>query len=224
MKPKTAKRPAGKRRRGPVWEIATFFPYQGEWSEADYLQLEPIRRMELSDGFIEVLPMPTTSHQMLLGHLYSLLLAFSTSHELGTVLTSGTRVRLRPGKIREPDIVFMSKDHADRMIEEYWIGADLAVEIVSGGAEDRERDLVTKRGEYARYGIAEYWIVDPREERITVLRLEGEAYAVDGEYTKGTKALSRLLSGFEVDVTTAFAQRLPTAGKKPPKSRRPRTN
>ena len=169
--------------------------------------------------------MPTTSHQMILGHLYGLLLAFSTHHDLGTVLVSGTRVRLRPGKIREPDIVFMSKDHADRMIEEYWIGADLAVEIVSGAAEDRERDLIVKRDEYARYGIAEYWIVDPREEQITVLCLEGEAYAGGGEYPKGTKALSRLLPGFEVDVTAAFAQRLPpAAGKKSPKSCRPRAD
>src|SRR5665213_337708 len=153
MKSKTANPPAVKPQKGPVWEIATFFPYQGDWSEEDYLELETIRRMELSDGYIEVLPMPTTSHQMVLLHLYGLLLAFTAKHDLGTVLTSGTRVRLRPDKIREPDVVFMSKGHAERMREEYWIGADLAMEIVSGSAKDRRRDLATKREEYARYGI-----------------------------------------------------------------------
>ena len=53
-------------------------------------------------------------------------------------------------------------------------GADLAIEVVSEGAEARERDLETKRAEYARAGISEYWIVDPQESRITVLTLDGQ--------------------------------------------------
>ena len=95
------------------------------------------------------------------------------------------------------------------------------MEVVSGGAEDRRRDLKTKRREYAQAGIPEYWIVDPRDERITVLRLDGKKYAIHGEYLKGTTAVSQLLPGFEVDVTTAFAQRLPAA---PKPRRRPRRN
>ena len=77
-----------------------------------------------------------------------------------------------------------------------------------------------KRREHAQAGIPEYWIVDPRDERITVLRLDGKKYAVHGEYTKGTTAVSHLLPGFlAVDVTTAFAQRLPT---RPEARRQPR--
>ena len=155
--------------------------------------------------------MPITSHQMLLLHLCGLLLAFAARRDLGTVLTAGTRVRLWPGTIREPDVVFMRKEHANRMGEKYWKGADLVMEVVSGGAKDRRRDLKDKRKEYAQAGIPEYWIVDPRDERITVLRLEGKEYAVHGVYTEGMTAVSHLLPGFEVDATTAFAQRLPGA-------------
>jgi Uma2 family endonuclease len=114
-------------------------------------------------------------------------------------------VRLWPGKFREPDLVFMLKQHEDRMGDEFWQGADLVLEIVSGNKEDRRRDLVIKRQEYAKAGIPEYWIVDPREGRITVLRLAGNRYAVHGIYSKGQTASSALLSGFSVDVKEVFS-------------------
>ena len=202
----------------PAWDIAYLFPNQGAWCEDEYLALETNRLVELAEGRIEVLPVPITSHQMLLMYLYGQLLAFASRRDVGAVFIAGTRVRLWRGTIREPDLVFMRKEHADRIGEKHLRGADLVMEVVSGGAEDRRRDLKTKRREYAQAGIPEYWIVDPRDEWITVLRLDGKNYAVHGEYAKGTKAASHLLPGFEVDVTTAFAQRLPGA----PKPRRKR--
>lgn len=199
----------------PVWEIAHLFPGQGAWCEDEYLALETNHLVELSQGRIEVLPMPTTSHQLLVAQLYGMLLAFAATRDLGTVLFAGVRIRLCPGTMREPDVVFMLKKHADRMGEEYWEGADLVMEVVSGGAKDRRRDLKIKRQEYAQAGIPEYWIVDPRDERITVLHLEGSEYAVHGEFAKGETATSCLLSGFAVDVTAAFARQTPRGAPKP---------
>jgi Uma2 family endonuclease len=194
------------RTQEPTWEIAYLFPNQGNWSEEDYLALNGNSLVEFSDGFLEVLPMPTTSHQLLVLHLYGLLLAFTSAGGLGTVVVAPLRVRLWRGKFREPDVVFMRAEHADRIGEEFWKGADLVMQVVSHDEEDRRRDLVTKRREYARAGIAEYWIVDPQDERITVLRLSGKRYVVHGEFAKGTAASSHLLRGFSVDVSEAFAQ------------------
>jgi len=83
------------------------------------------------------------------------------------------------------------------------VGADLVMEVVS--PDDPQRDLVTKREEFAEAGITEYWIVDPRNSHITVLDLEGTQYAVHGKFKPGQKAISRLLPGFSVDVTAVFA-------------------
>jgi Uma2 family endonuclease len=96
------------------------------------------------------------------------------------------------------------------------------MEVVSGEAEDRHRDLVTKRRDYARAGIPEYWIVDPQEERMLVLRLAGKRYVVHGEFPKGTTAASVTLRGFTVDVTDALsaASSISVAAK----PRRPRRN
>ena len=90
------------------------------------------------------------------------------------------------------------------MTDEYWEGADLVMEVVSSGDDDRRRDLKTKREEYAQAGISEYWIVDPVLEQITVLTLDGQTYVVHGEFKHGERATSKLLPGFGVDVTLAL--------------------
>jgi Uma2 family endonuclease len=181
------------------------FPNQGTWSEAEYLELKGNRLIEFAHGYVEFLPMPTTTHQMIVVYLYRTLAAFVEPRKLGMALVAPLRVRVLAGRYREPDIVFMLAAHAARILEEFWEGADLVMEVVSD--DDRRRDLETKRHEYAQAGIPEYWIVDPQQSLITVLRLEGSSYVVDGEYRPGEQARSLLLAGFVVDVTTVFNQR-----------------
>ena len=74
------------------------------------------------------------------------------------------------------------------------------MEVVSGSPADRDRDLVRKRRDYALAGIPEYWIVDPQEEVIYVLRLEGKEYVEHGRFTAGDVTTSALLPGFTVPV------------------------
>lgn len=203
--PTIAKPKTPRQKPEPAWEIARLFPDQGSWDEADYLALDTNRLVEFSDGHIEVLSMPKMVHQRIVLYLATLLAAWVDERNLGTTLLAPFRVRLRPGLIREPDIVFMLAEHAGRIHEDYWSGADLVMEVVSDDPESRQRDLVKKRAEYARAGIAEYWIVDPREKRLTVLKLRGKSYAVAGEYGPGDRAASVLLKGFAIDVSAALA-------------------
>jgi len=202
--PERAVGPEGLRYGEPTWDVVQLFPAQGTWTESEYFALETNRRVEFSHGFIEFLPMATVLHQRILKVLFNALQAFVAAGKLGEVLFAGVRVRLWPGKFREPDLVFMQVDHADRITDEYWEGADLVMEVVSSGDEDRRRDLKTKREEYAQARIAEYWIVDPHLEQITVLTLDGQTYVVRGEFKRGERATSKLLTDFGVDVTAAF--------------------
>jgi Uma2 family endonuclease len=208
------------RRVEPDWDsVQPTIPNQGAWSEDEYLALATNRRLEFSDGRIEVLPMPVMSHESIVKFLYTLLLAFATSQRVGEVYFAGIRVRLWRGKYRVPDVVFMRTEHADRMGEACWDGADLLMEVVSGNAEDRRRDLVTKRREYAKARIPEYWIVDPKKETITVLRLHGMRYLVHGSFAKGETATSYLLHGFAVNVNEVFSQQ---RGKPATRAKKPR--
>ena len=196
----------------PTWEIAYLFPVQGNWTERDYFNLERIGldwvRAELSNGHLEMLPMPTEIHQDIIGFLWSLLHAFITPRKLGKVLFSGLRVRLQNGddpKYREPDVAFMKAENAQRRHNEFWEGADLAMEVVSGDAKEHERDYVIKVQEYAEAGISEYWIIDPGEMRVRVLKLVNGAYQVHADFGPGTIATSVLLPGFAVPVSDIFA-------------------
>lgn len=190
----------------PAWQIARLFPLQGHWSEGSYLSFtESLNQLvELVDGRVEVLEMPTKSHQKIVHHLLSLILAFLTQRRLGDAIGAPYRVRLRGETFREPDIAVYLTEHLDRFGERYGEGADVIVEVVSEDAASRTRDYEDKRRDYAEGQVPEYWIVDPSEGRIRVLSLDGERYVVSGDYPSGEVARSRILDGFEVDVTDAL--------------------
>jgi Uma2 family endonuclease len=121
------------------------------------------------------------------------------------VLTAPFKVKLRSGKFREPDLMFLFSDNYYKRQEQFWDGADLVIEVVS--PDDPDRDIVKKRREYAQAGIREYWLVNPLNETITVFTLPDGAtiYSEHGVFSKGQLATSLLLENFDVDVTAAFS-------------------
>lgn len=178
-------------------------PPQGEWSEEEYLWLtdHTNRLLEFTDGAIEVLPMPTDQHQVLL-----LLLAQLFSGHIqrlgGIVLFAPLRLQVRPGKFREPDLLVLRDARDSRRRNRYWLGADLVLEIVS--TDRPERDLVEKRREYAEARIPEYWIVNPLNETIAVLVPRAGAYVEYGPFAGGMRATSLLFPGMMVEVSEVF--------------------
>jgi Uma2 family endonuclease len=186
-------------------------PPQGQWSEEEYLWLTDgtNRLLEFTDGTIEVLPMPTDRHQVIL----ALLVPLFSGHIQplgGVVLFSPLRLRVRPGKFREPDLLILRDARDPRRRNRYWLGADLVLEIVS--ADKPERDLVEKRGDYAEAGIPEYWIVNPLNETISVLVLHEGAYVEHGPFARGAQAASALFPDISVAVEDVFAAFYPDEG------------
>ena len=180
-------------------------PDQGSWTEEAFLRAFPERGYELSKGFVEVLPMPARSHQRISGFLYRSLFNFVDPQNLGEVHFMGMRVRVGADQLREPDVVLLLHENDELQGEQFWLGADIAMEVVS--PDEPNRDLKTKRNEYAEAGITEYWIADPRDRTVTVLTLpEGETeYAEAGRYGEGATAASVLLDGFAVNVSDVFS-------------------
>ncbi|HEV2948898.1 MAG TPA: Uma2 family endonuclease [Gemmataceae bacterium] len=178
-------------------------PRQGTWSEEEYLVLtdHTNRLIEYTDGFLEVLPMPTDRHQAVLQFLFLAFFHFITPRG-GKVRFASLRLRVRPGKFREPDLLLLLSATDSRRHNRFWFGADLALEVVS---EDKpERDLVDKRTDYAEAHVKEYWIVNPLTETITVLQLRGDAYEEAGTFRRGQSAASILMPEFSVAVAEVF--------------------
>ena len=167
--------------------LCELLPRQGCWSDEGYLWLTDHgnRPIELTDGFIEELPMPTDAHQTILAFLHALFREW-TRPRGGVAAFSPLRMRVREGKFREPDLLLLRDRSDSRRQNRYWLGADLVAEVVSPDHPDR--DLVEKRADYAEAGIPEYWIADPRDETLTVLALRGEAYVEHGRYGRGETA------------------------------------
>ena len=183
--------------------VRAALPPQGCWSDDEYLWLtdRSLRLVEFTDGHLEELPMPTRVHQNIIGFLYRLLHAWLTPRG-GIVVMASLRMRVREGKFREPDLMALRRREDPRNQNRFWLGADLAAEVVS--ADDPVRDWVTKRADYAEASVPEYWIVDPQTECVTVLTLDGDAYVEQGVFGRGDGAASKVLDGLVVDVGALF--------------------
>jgi len=184
-------------------EVASLYPPQGEWTEEDYFSLPDTNRyVELSEGKLIIPPHPTRSHQVALLKLYKHMDAFVTEHKLGEVITAPLPVRLWPGKIREPDILFVAKEHSNRIDEKVYGVPDLVVEVVSPSTERTDR--VEKFKEYEKAGVREYWIVDPDKKIVEIYGLRGSQYILLGRYNSLQTASSEILKGFNVKVEELF--------------------
>jgi Uma2 family endonuclease len=108
---------------------------------------------------------PKKRHQDLSAFLTSLLLMFARLFRLGTVLAAPFEMRATPdGPAREPDLLFVSREHLERLTEQRLSGpADLVIEVISD--ESVTRDRAEKFYEYQAAGITEYWLIDPRPAR-----------------------------------------------------------
>lgn len=189
----------------PTWEVALLFPRQGQWSEADYFALDTKRLVELDEGYLEVLPMPSLFHQAIVDYLHSCLKEFlRTWGKGGRAFFAPVPIRLWPEKLREPDVFFIGQENL-RDLKRTPDRIDLAMEVVSEGESSQRRDYQTKRSEYAAARIPEYWIVDPMDRKIIVLTLSGDEYQERGVYGPGEVASSALLPGFHVSVDACFA-------------------
>ena len=195
--------PAGPHIVSPNGTIACGDTMRGLWTESQYLAITNgcNHFIEFTDGCIELLPMPTRRHQAISGELFIALMKWTKQHG-GEALFGPLSLQTREGKMRQPDLLLVLDSRDPRMQDTYWLGADFVVEIVS--PESPNRDLVTKRNDYAEARISEYWIVNPIVATITVLTLHGDAYREHGVFGRGEKAEGMLLAGFSADVSATF--------------------
>lgn len=144
----------------------------------DYLLFpEDGKRHELMDGEHYVTPSPNTQHQRISGLLLTVLHTFSRKHRVGEVFAAPYDVVLSDTDVVEPDLLFVSSARKSIIGEAHVQGApDLIVEILS--PTTRKTDEIVKRRLYEKFGVLEYWIVDPELETIKVYRL------TDGRYTR----------------------------------------
>lgn len=136
-------------------------------------ELPPESRYELADGvLLGKSPAPGGLHQDIFGNLYLLFRQFFISHPEGKVFPAPMDVELSANDVVQPDIFVVLGDPKRRVERSYKGAPELALEIVS--PTSYRRDNVEKRALYARYGVKEYWVIDPANQVIEVNTLVGD--------------------------------------------------
>lgn len=162
---------------------------------------------QLIDGALVMSPSPTFRHQHIVAQLQFALTRYVRERDLGHVLGAPLDVVFSETHSFQPDLVFVSKARFGIIAEEGLRGApDLVAEVLSPSTA--YYDLTIKREVYERFGVTEYWILDPKRETVEVLALRGDAYEPAASARHEGTAASALLDGFTVDLADLFT--LPT--------------
>ncbi|MGD8699420.1 MAG: Uma2 family endonuclease [Gemmatimonadales bacterium] len=144
------------------------------WREAQ-LMPEDGKRYEAVGGKLYVTAAPSWSHQRVSGKMFLALVRLLEEPGHGWVGAAPLGVEFPDsGEGVQPDLLFVSRQRADRLVPEGIRGApDLLVEILSPSTAERDRTI--KRELYQRRGARVYWMVDPDEECVDVCDFESGA-------------------------------------------------
>jgi Uma2 family endonuclease len=163
-------------------------------------------RYELLDGEMIRLTSSNEAHQRILLELAFALMSHVREHRLGQVYIAPFDVVLGPPgeeEVAEPDILFVSKERDDIIRKDAVHGApDLVVEILSPSTKERDKNY--KRKMYAKYGVKEYWLIDPEAETIELLALARKSYERVALYKKTETLISQLLTELKVSLKEIF--------------------
>lgn len=131
------------------------------------------RRYEIVEGELIVSPSPRPKHQLIVGRLTGVLRELAAKG-MGEVFPAPLDVVLDDRNVFEPDVLFVRTDRLSIVSDTNVQGPpDLVVEVLSEGT--RDDDLGRKLSAYSRFGVAEYWVVDPDTQQVRLWRRAGAA-------------------------------------------------
>ncbi len=155
---------------------------------------------ELIDGVVCMSPSPTRRHQEILTDLTVLIGHYLADHPVGRLIVE-VDVHFGAGLsggdlVYRPDITFLRAERVSSAGDPMRVVPDLVVEIVSPSS--RRFDNETKRFDYERLGVCEYWIIDHEQESMQFLRLVGGKY--EDIVLKDGAVSSEVIEGFSLEI------------------------
>jgi Uma2 family endonuclease len=153
---------------------------------------------------------PIEPHQDVVTLLVTLLRFYVDWRDLGMVLTAPFELRLPTGSSREPDILFLTREHYHRRSRERWIGpADLLIEVQSD--RTAKYDLGEKLVDYLHAGVGEYWAIDsqPRARSFRAFLLTESGQYDEATLDEHGRFRSAVLPGFWLDPSWFWQVPLP---------------
>ncbi|MBI5679117.1 MAG: Uma2 family endonuclease [Planctomycetes bacterium] len=170
----------------------------------DYLTMSDDKRYELIGGELMMVPSPVPYHQWISKNIEYEIERFVREKKLGRVFDAPCDVYLDEENVVQPDILFVSEERTHIIGKTHIQGApDLAVEILSESSA--YTDLMKKKRLYARFGVKEYWIVDPDGKTIELHCLEEGVFVLFKSFSENDEPESPLLQGLKIKLSPVFA-------------------
>jgi len=174
-----------------------------QFTYEDYLHFSEDKRYEIIEGEVYMVPSPLTYHQRVSRNLTCSIEVFVSERKLGEIFAAPLDVVLSNIDVVQPDILFVSNENAGIITEKNIQGApDIVIEILSPSSD--HKDKVLKRKLYAKFGVKEYWLVDPDAKQIQVFTLKDAALAPWNAYRLGEFTQSALWPDLNLELKSIF--------------------
>ena len=161
------------------------------------------KQYELFDGELVMTPSPSREHQWIVGKLYYRLMDHVERNALGKAYIAPLDTIFDPYTTLQPDILFVRKERLAEVERERIEGTpDLVVEVLSPSTF--HKDLRRKMAVYSRFGVREYWIVDPEMKTIELYCQGEEGLELARRFSAEETFESKLLAGFRIAVSGIF--------------------
>jgi len=169
----------------------------------DYLKTPEDKRYELIQGELIMTPSPVTYHQWLSKNILYELEKLVREKKIGKVFDAPCDVYLDEENVLQPDILFISNERTAIIGEKNIQGApDLVIEILSENTA--YNDMVKKKKLYARFGVKEYWIVDPSEKTVEVFGNKGKVFVLEKTYAQNDTLQATSIEGLKIKLSDIF--------------------
>jgi Uma2 family endonuclease len=161
---------------------------------------------EILDGELFVSPSPFTKHQRIVRRLVLAIGNYLEAHPIGEVFVAPLDVVFSADNVCEPDILFISNERSSIVTRKNVQGApDFVIEVLS--EFNRKNDEVRKLEIYDRFGVEEYWIIDPEADSVRIYRRQGKRLALASELSAAANdvATTPLLPGLAIQLSEVTA-------------------
>jgi Uma2 family endonuclease len=145
---------------------------------------------ELIEGTIYMSPAPTPKHQRIIRELAFELTAFVKKGSLGEIFFAPCDVFLDDElNAVQPDIIFIPSSKRKIVLEDESIRGvpDILVEVLSKG--NANHDMIRKKELYQKFGVKEYWIINPDTKESTGFTLQNGIYTTCGTFTAKIRSI-----------------------------------
>ena len=183
--------------------IETFVEQKITVEELFNMELEEGFCYELINGIIVKKQAPSPQHQKAVSQLVTIFNNFVLEKQLGDVYPSPIDVFFDNHNNAQPDVLFIRKDRQFIITKDGIQGhPNLVVEVLSPSTFRNDRK--EKMNLYLRFGVSEYWIVDPKNQSVEVYVLENDVYDMRYFAIETGDIESKVLEGLKFEVSKIF--------------------